>query len=199
MDFAALQSALRTWVLALLGWAAPADVVVFENEARPLHNGRIAVLAWIADAPVGPSEVRYEDSGVAAPAPDMVPVVIGATVLTLQIGLETNDQTAGVNARALAQTLRARLWRPSSLAALDAANVGLVDAGPVRQADYRDPTSKRFVARAVVDVRLNASSFDRDAIGSAPSIASAEVTSHVESAGGTELPASLQMNAEEIP
>lgn len=200
MDWTALQTALKAWVLALLGWSATRDVVIFENEPWKRDNRRVAVLSWVSGAPVAAGEVRYEDTGALAPAPDLEPVTIALDVLALQIALETDDQRPqGPHARAFAQTLRARLWRPSSLDALDAMNLGLIGSSAITQADYREKGNGRLVSRTIVEVRFNASSFDRDALAAAGSIESAEVTSHVDTAAGAPVATPLQMNAEEIP
>ena len=41
MDWTALQTALKAWVLALLGWSATRDVVIFENEPWKRDNRRV--------------------------------------------------------------------------------------------------------------------------------------------------------------
>lgn len=198
MDFASLEPALKAWARALLGWAAT-DPVVFENEPRPRHNGRIATLALVSAVGVGVDETRYEDTGALAPLPNLAPAVVGARVLAVQIAVETVDQRPGSpHARAALERLRARLRWPSSLAALAAANVALIGAGTTSSADYLS-ADKRFVARALLEVRLNASSFEADALGATGAIESVAVTSDVTTPADASLPPALQMVDETIP
>jgi hypothetical protein len=196
MNLATIEPALVAWVRTLLGFAA-SDPVVFENQRRPADNGRIAILSWVASAGVGVDEVRWEDNEAPAPAPNLVPVVCGVRTLTLQVAVETLDQTSGATARAALELLRARLRRPSSLAALAAANLGLIGAEAVTSADYR--VNQRLRSRALLEVRFNATSHDRDETGAGPAIESVDVTSHLTGTDGVELDASLQMSTEVIP
>lgn len=192
MDYEALQLALAAWVAALTG-LDPA-VVVWENDPRPLTDGVVALLAWLAEPTVGVDETRVEDTGAAIPAPDLSVTVVGCRTLTLQVALETFRQDpAAPHARALASALRARLRTPTSLAALRAANVGLIGAGDATRADYR-ADGGRWVARVALDVRLNATTFVRDA--ATPSIAAVELTSTFVSPLGDAEAAALQIAAE---
>jgi hypothetical protein len=197
VDLVATQTALKAWARALLGLASN-DPVLFENEPRVMFNRVLVLLSWVSGAGVGVDETRYEDSGATAPAANMVPVLTGARVAVLQVAVETLSQAPDApNARALCERLRDRLRRPSSLAALKAANLGLIDAQVITVADAK--RDQRFNARAVVEVRFNATSFDRDADGAVSSIERVVLTSHVAKPDGAQLPAELQMTAEEIP
>lgn len=198
MDYAAAQSALKTLVTSVLGWTSPTDPVVFENEPRPRHNGRIAILSWVSGVGVGVDDLRWEDNGALAPDPNYVPTLAGDRMLALQVSVETLDQSPGApHARAALEQFRTRIRRPSSLAALRAANLGMVDVGAVSQADYR--VDNRMISRALIELRLNATTFDRDDDGAIGTIESTDITSHISDVDGTQLPASLQMNAENIP
>lgn len=195
MDYTAAQPALVAWVKALTGL----EVVAWENEPRPhVPAGRLGVLSWLPTAGRGVDEVRWEDSNAVAPLPNLEPTVVGVRVLGLQVSVETLDQRPEApHARATLERMRDRLRRPSSLAALAAANLGLIGAGDVAPADYR--VDKRWVSRSVLDVRFNATSFDRDTDGAAPAIETVRVTSHIADVDGTELPAPEQFNDEVMP
>lgn len=193
MNFEGIQAAIAAWVLSLLGWTAPADPVVWEDDVRPYDNGRIAILAWVAGATAGVDELRYLDNAAAAPAADLDVELNGCRVLTLQIGVEVLDQRPAAHARGCLETLRARLRAPASLAALDAANLGLVDAAQVARADYK--ADGRWVSRCVLDVRLNATAFYAAVDDATSSIAAVALRSDtLRSGDGADLPASGQMD-----
>jgi hypothetical protein len=193
MDFESLQPAIVAWLKTLTGL----DVVIWENDPRPLAPGLVALLAWLDEPVVGVDEQRVEDSGAPAPTPDLTPVVVGVRTLTLQVGLETFRQDpAAPHARALASRLRARLHLPSSHAALAAANLGLIGAGPAVRADYRGDGG-RWVARVVVELRFNATTCEVDA--ALPSLAAAEVTSTFVTPTGAAETADLQLAGDAIP
>lgn len=198
MTLAQLQTALKAWVVALAGLTASRDPVVFADEPRPMHNGTLALLTWVSGAPRGLDELRYEDNEEPAPAANMVPVVVGNRVRALQLEFETLSQDpAAPSALALCERVRDRLRRPSSLAALKAMNLGFVDAGLITVPDRK--SDQRWRARTLLEVRFNATSFDRDADGAVSAIETVVLTSHVRGTDGAALPAAQQFNAEEIP
>jgi hypothetical protein len=198
MDLAAIQSFLAGFFLTLLGFSAPADPVVWQDEPRPQDNGRVAILSWVSIPKRGVDEVRYEDSGAAAPAVDLTPVVMGNRVLVLQLAVETLTQSAdGPNATALLNTARTRLARPSAKAALLGANLALVDAVVITLANRA--VDDHVIARAVLEVRLNAADGDRDTDGATSSIATVELASDtLKNVDGADVPPALQIS-EVIP
>jgi hypothetical protein len=197
VSLASEQTAVKAWVRALLGFAAT-DPVVMENEPRPMFKTAIGTLAWVSRAGLGVDEVRYEDSGDIAPASNLVPVVMGPRVRVLQVTVEALAQDpAAPSALALCERAQDRMRRPSSLAALAAANLGLISAQTISINDAK--RDQRWNARAVLEVRLNATSFDRDTTGAAPSIESVEISSALQDVDGTQLPAELQFNNEVMP
>lgn len=199
MDFEALQTALAALILALLSDVTNV-AVQWENEPRKMAIGPNVLLSWVSGAGVGVDEVRWEDTGAAVPNPDLEPTAVGARRLVLQVAPETtaNQKPGAPHARAVAEKLRTRLLgRTSAKAALRAANLGLVGVGDVTPADYE--ADQRMVSRCVIEVTLNATSFDRDAAGAASSIATVEVTSEVSDVGGTLLPDAEQMDHEVLP
>jgi hypothetical protein len=198
MTLAQLQTALKAWVVALAGLNAARDPVVFANEPRPMHNGTLALLTWVSGAGVGRDETRYEDNAAPAPAPDLVPVVVGNRVRVLQVEFITLSQDpAAPSALALIEQVRNRLRWESSKTALDAMNLGLIDSGVITVPDGK--SDQRWRARTLLEVRFNASSFERDTAGAAPSIATVEVTSHLSNVDGTQLPAAQQFDHEVMP
>lgn len=201
MSLDAIQTALVAWVIALTGVEAP--FVGFKDDARAnvVTKGTSVDLSWVSDVGVGQDEIRYEEDDAAAiPDPNLTPVQMGNRLMVLQVGIETWDQRATVNAHTLANRLRGRVKLPSSLAALAAANVALVDIGGAINANYN--SDGRIVSRRVIEIRLNATSTERgttaDQIGS---IESVEVTSDkiTDSTGDIALDDSLQITNEVMP
>lgn len=197
MKLADVQPALKAWV-AILSGVDPA-FVVFENEPRPRTNGTLALLSWVSDAAVGVDENRYEDSGAAAPDGNLLPVSVGDRLVALQVGFETTDQRPDApNARACAVRMRDRIRLRSSLSRIADMNLGLVGTDPIVQADYR--AEQRMVARAVLGLRFNATSYERDdAAGIVGQIESVDVTSQLADVDGAQLPAALQLDHVNIP
>lgn len=204
MDFTATEDALAEWVRALMGLTAD-DAIAWEDRQRPWFQGRIVLLSWVAGAGVGVDEVRWEQRLVGdppappvAPAPNLEPVIVGCRTVTLQISAEVHNQLPGApHARALIERLRNRLSRPSSLATLAGLNLGLIGADGVVSANYE--VDDHVVGRALLSVRFNATSFDRDTDGAVGSLESVEVTSHVQNPAGAEVAPALQMVNEVIP
>lgn len=198
MSLATDQAAVKLWVRALLGFAAR-DPVVMENEPRPAFERVIATLAWVSRVRRGVDELRYEDSEEAAPADNLTPVVVGARVRVLQVTVETVSQAPDApSALDWCEHAQDRMHAPSSRAALAAANLGLVGAQVVTLADLE--SDQHMNARAVLDVRLNATSFERDAAGATGSIESVELTSDtLKGVDGVDLPAAQQFDHEVIP
>jgi hypothetical protein len=196
-DLTTVQTALKTWVRSLTGIAST-DVVLFENEPRVHHNGTLVLLSWLSDVGVGTHETRYEDSEEAPPAPNMTPVLVGCSLITLQISVETHSQDPAIpSARVLSMRLRDRVRRPSSLALLASLNLGLVSVAPIRQVDYR--VDRRMVARMIVEVGFNATSFDRDTDSSVGSLETIEVTSVITAPSGDPVSSDLQLTEEVMP
>ena len=186
MDLAAIESALRTLVTTLTG----VDVVQWENEPRKQHNGRLVLLSWVSTGEVGPDSARWEFAEADDPLDEMTPIAQGHRLVVLQVSCETHDQRAGSTARALAETLRARLVWPRATESLLTANLGLVSVGPVTPSDYR--VDQRMVSRCLVEIRLNATSFAADADGRTSTIQTVGVTGTLVTPSGTAIPASIQ-------
>ena len=192
MNFTVIEPALLAWFITLAGFGAT-DVCQWENAPRKAHNGRLALLSWVTTDGVGGDETRYEDNtGSVDPLTELVPVVVGFRVGVLQLSVEVHDQRSGQTARQVLETLRSRLRRPSSIAALKAVNVSLgARAGAVVQADYR--VDQRWVSRCTLDVRLNLSSHDIDTTGATGTIETVGLNSTFTDPAGAALPASLQI------
>jgi len=179
MDYAVLQPALVAWVKALTGLA----VVVWQDEPRPQSNGALGTLSWLGSGGVGVDEVLYEDTGAAKPAFDLVPVVRGLRTLRLQVSVDTFSQLPAGNARTLLEALRDRLRAPSSLATLRAVNLGVIGATDITEAPYK--ADQRWIKRALIELRFNATSGFRDTAGALPSIETVEVTTTITRPDGT--------------
>lgn len=192
MNFETLQPLLVAWVKSL----TETDVALFENEPRPRHNGTLVLLSWVSIVTRGIEDQRYEVADVPIPESNLTPQTIGLRSATLQISIETLDQRPGApNAVALAERFRSRVRKPSSLALLEEMNLGLINVGAARKADYK--VDQRWISRQLVEVGFNATAFETDT--AITSIERAKVTSTIQNAAGDALPPSLQAVAEIIP
>lgn len=188
MEYDVLEPALSAWVATLTG--VDPLVVVWENVPRPRHNGVLVLLSWLSATKLGTDDAAWVYSVNPDPLAEMVPEVGGPRVLSLQVSVETHDQRPGRTARAVAERLRDRVRLPSSVAALQAANLGLVQATSVTQSDYRVDT--RVVSRALLELTFNASAFVRDTAGATSYIAGVQTSASITNVDGTALPASIQ-------
>lgn len=191
MDFAAIQTALVALLASLLT-DVPGVQVLWENEPRK-NATTFVLLSWVSGGGVGVDETRWdEDPDAAAPDPNMTPEIVGWRRLVLQVGCERlADQRPAVHARTLVEKLRTRLRRESAQAQLEAANLGLAGLGDATTADYE--ADDHLVSRCVLELTLNASSFDRSESDAVSSIEHVEVNSTLKDAGGTALPAGEQI------
>lgn len=187
MDFAALETGLIQWVTTLSGLS----VVVFLNRPRPQHAGRWVALSWVTIAGVGVDELRQDET---VPGYDLVPIVTGDRLATLQIDVESWDQRGGTHAWSLATALYARIRLPSSVQALAALNAGLVRLGPMNRADYK--VDQRWVSRATMDLVLNLGECLEDTTNANGRIDHALVTTTLTDCAGHTV---LQDLADEMP
>jgi hypothetical protein len=199
---ATVENGLSAWVSALTGipvanvrWVGRKDAASFRAPNTTGPRTGTAWLSWLGGGRVvGTDEPREEDNGTAKPASDVETVLVGQRSRALQVMIdsETQDPTDDGSADAVAQTLRDRLWWPSSLAALEALNLGLVGAEELARADY--PAHQRQVQRAVLGVRFNTTSHQRDT--AVPSIETVAVTPTFETLTGDDVAASLEIAGE---
>jgi hypothetical protein len=197
MDLEAIENALGALILSLLA-SVPDAAVQWENRPREIVVGPTVFLSWVSGVGVGVDERRWEDSAAAKPEANMVPTTAGFRRLVLQVAPEVvANQLPGRHAHTIAEKVRTGFARRSTKAALRAANLGLISVGGATTADYE--SDDHLVSRCVVEVALNATSYDRDDDGAVGSLERVEVTSHVSDVGGDLLPDAEQMNAEVIP
>ncbi len=131
-----------------------------------------------------------------------IPLAESPATLTLrkcsvQVSIETLDQTPDVNAFAYLERLRGRIYGPSSVALLQTAGLGLIDMDDSQQRDY--PVDKRWISRALATVRFNQSDISIDTQGTAEPIESVDVTSTITDIDDSVLPASQQWDHKVIP
>lgn len=194
MNLLVIEPALCTLAAAVTGIALP--LCVFENAPRPQSpDGRMVILSWISRTGVGQDGTRWDYAADADPLQEMTPTVQGSRECVLQFAVEiTADQRAGYNAAAILETARTRLNRPSSHAALEAANLALATIGPSTQADYQ--SDSRMVSRSLFELRLNAHASEADADGRTAYIATVEAEASLANAAGVTFPDSIQPSQE---
>lgn len=195
MNLLVIEPALRTLASNVTGIALP--LCVFENMPRPQSpDGRVVILSWISRTGVGQDGTRWDYAADADPLQEMTPTVQGSRECVLQFAVEiTADQRSGYNAAAILETARTRLNRPSSHAALEAANLALATIGPSTQADYPDANG-RMVSRSLFELRLNAHASEADTDGRTAYIATVEAEASLASAAGVTFPDSIQPSQE---
>ncbi len=197
MSLESRQIAVTAWIAALTG-VAPV-FVTFKNEANRVTKGQAVDLSWVSDVSVGVDEVRLElDDTVPAPYANLTPVQLGNRKVSLQVSIETSDQRPAVNARSLFERMRGRMRLPQSLAALAAANIGLVGVGSAINADYN--AEGRMFSRVVCEIAMNVTSFERgDTTDQSGTIESVDVSSEYITVGDDPIPTPEQVIHEVMP
>ena len=182
MDLATLEPALAAIVRRITDFTN-VEPVQWENEPRKKHNGRIALLSWVSVVATGVDETQWAYAANADPLLEMTPTVIGQRKATLQVSVEVHDQRAGHTARAVLELARTRLQAPSVLALLAAVGLAFAGTESVLPADYR--VDQRWIARAILDVHLNAMSTFADTDGRASYIANVVASANITHPDGT--------------
>lgn len=180
---------------------AAAGMVIWQNEMRPRTNVPLAVLSWVSSVPVGVDETRWSiDGTVVAPGLNATAQTIAQRVMTLQVGFEAFEQLDAVNSRQYAESFRERVFSQSSIDTLVASSLGVVDATPAQQSDYRDGSNNgRWISRALVEVRINVASLTTDRASQRGTIDHAQITSQLTDPSGALLPSAEQLNNVEMP
>lgn len=188
MDLAVIEPGLLAWLAALTG--VEASCVVKANAARPVHNGSLVLMSWLSSVGVGIDTTSWEyDADAATALEEMTPSVTGERRAVLQVDVEVYDQRAGYDASHVAQRVVDRARAPSSLAALAVLNLGLAGVSDARRTDY--PADGRMVARATVEVSINATSLYTDTAGQTAPIESVTIGATVTGSSGSALPNSV--------
>ena len=172
MDLATIEPALLGWAAAITG--VESTCVLWENAPRVRSNTALVLLSWVSIVGVGTDETSWAYAENVDPLQEMTATVAGPRTCVLQLSVETYDQRPGYTARAIAETARTRARGPRSEAALLAAGLGLAGVGDVRNADYR--VDQRWIARTVMECRLNAESRVVDGTTSYIATVEAELT-----------------------
>lgn len=188
MNLAEIEPALLTVASALTGVELPC--CVWQNAPRPMHNGSLVLLSWVSETPFGVDAPRWDFAAGADPLQEMTPTVVGHRRAVLQIDVEVDDQTSGVNAHAVMSRARARLMWPSVLASLRAVGLAVAGAEAIAVTDY--VMDGRYVSRRTMDVRLNATAEETDLDGRTSYIATVGAVSTIQNPDGTTAPASIQ-------
>jgi hypothetical protein len=183
-----IEPALCSLASAITG--VDAGLCVFQNAARPRHNGTLVTLSWVSIESVGTDEQEWTYAANADPLLEMTPTVQGPRAATLQLSIESTDQRPGYTAHALADKARTRLFWPSSLEALSDVDLALASIGNVVTADYK--VDGRWLSRCTLDVRLNGIASEADLNGRTSYIATVEATATIRSPNGTALDIDIQ-------
>lgn len=176
MNLAALEPVIKAWATTITG----VDVVLFQDEPRTMHNGRLVLLNVTSIVPKGIEELTQVDDDTAG-AEAVTFTVVGYRLLSLSMQCETHDQRAASTARQVLERARTRARMPGNLATLQAAGLALVTLGAVTDAPYK--TDGHWISRYVLDVKLSALSTETDV--PVESIESVEGTGHI---AGQDLP-----------
>lgn len=183
----------------------PLSMVIFKNEPRPVYapsaDGvtRVAILSWSKMVSLGTDDVPYS-TDVSIPAPGLNATALEVTMreLHLRVEFESMDQRPQYSAWDVAERFRGKLYSPSSLAMLDAANIAIIVDDDGVSADY--VVDGRYVSRVAMPISFNQTDTTPDIGGPITTIEHVVVSSEsIEDQSGTPLPASMQFTNEEMP
>jgi hypothetical protein len=171
----------------------PAFLAQWHNRSREQVSDKTAtaVLLRVTNTKeVGEDETRYEDGdGV------LLPTQVGQRLVTLEIRVESYENTDTHWAWATVERIRSRLRRPSSLERLRLVNCALVRTGPAL--GLPEPRDGHMTSIAVMDVVLTAAFADPDE--AAGWIERIELTSHLTHAPDVNAAAALNVTGELLP
>ena len=148
MNWAGLQTALAAQVLAIAGGAP-----VYWEPLQSNWQAWPRVLLSVLSGPrkVGKDETRYRYDEA---ADALLPRQYGPRALTVQIKVESRDQTLTASARAIAETIRTRLGRQEVLAALREVDLAVSSTTDVVTIDRLEVGGGRLMSVAVLELVL---------------------------------------------
>lgn len=160
MDWTQLDTALPALVSTLI--ELPCD---FVGKARPMHQQARAQLGIIATSAIGVDEqsldLSGEDTLEAPTAQRIAETVHGLREMTVQVDVWSNEQSIDKSSRRYLERLRTRLRWTSSIEALKALGLALVEIEDIAQPDVEE--NGRRYSFATMDVRLAYGESETDA------------------------------------
>jgi hypothetical protein len=183
MDFVTLQAGIEAWLTTLVGTDPKgAQVPVRELEApQQMAPNRVWCSYKIGTSQeVGRDFTVYDLDESLPSGEDNVPHQWAQRRFTLEISVESHNQTPGWAARNFLERVRTRLTRPSSLKALRALNVSILGHEPLANADRTN--AERSMSKAVLDVHMGHALIEADTSGATGVIETVEVESTFKSA-----------------
>lgn len=191
IDWVSVRDGLRDWTAAVTGLEA-----VWANEERPfMAAGVFAVLQVGQTTQLIGTETRYEEE---TPGSDvLIPVTLGTQQITVSIGVESQDQSAGQDASEYLERLRLRMASPPALGVFQSLGLAVVRVGTTVPADY--DVDDRMVSRRSFDVTFAIGVEYRPEEEREGAITSVELTSHLTDLTGEQLSSNHQLTEETVP
>lgn len=145
---------------------------------------------------LGRDEIRYEARSPAVANRDLTVSVIGSRAVGVNIEVRSRDQRPQNNAIIYCEQLRSSLRKPSAIELFNAANMSVFNIGDLGVFDEVFDDRWESVARFIVEFGVGVHETDeREETGAIETII---VSSDIKDVDGSSLPASLQMDNEEI-
>ena len=156
MDWQALHDGIKAFVAAASG--IEEHNVAWDGEPETMRSYPMAMLELVAlnrDAAAS-DETRYEpnDDG------QLVPVVVGQRVATLQVTIKSRNQRAPHKAYVIADRMRSRIELPAAQRALDELGVVVRDSAAIR--DLSAVSQQREESVAQLSMTLSFVVVERD-------------------------------------
>ncbi len=149
MNWPTLRTALVAFVVRGTGLAATS--VEWRDGPRTMGTFPKASLFVKGIQALGVDLVSYVDKGDGSG--NIAPVVSGNRKFTLEVEIQSRRATAGLDAVALAERLRTWCRMPSVLAALDAANIAVIQVLPLL--DISSVGDDRQEGRVLLEIQLS--------------------------------------------
>jgi hypothetical protein len=150
-NLATIEAAFFDWIAAATSLAASRILWVNQGVNRPAGVAFASLEITAIDAPgIDAQAHKYDVSG--AMNQEITQIVGGQRVGTLRVQLYAGAPTGASSPRALLMQALTALRLPSRYAALTAAGVGIIEAGPVR--DISGVLTLQIEPRAQLDVRF---------------------------------------------
>jgi|GEM_PF-4521396 len=192
MNWQLIQDTLREWFYRLSGLPTYWHGEAVENVEHPFAELRVD-----SSQGLGVDETRETVDPAAQDGSEITRQQWGNRLFTLTCRVETRDQTPAGAARNYLEKVRIGLMKPSSLAYLRTACLALVASEPVLDQDRFFQDRQESVAD--MDVRFATVATETDPKEAGGYFDRIEATSNLKNVDGSPLPASLQLNREEMP
>lgn len=197
LDWASIRGGWRDLITDLARGDAPVVQRPVEAERRqPRINSIVkerVVLRLMTSVEIGEDEWRYSLDGDES----MLTTIVGMRKITLNVRVETENESDDWFSFVTAERIRTRIWTPGNLERIASFNCAVIELAQTQNVSTAG--DDRLISMAAFDIIFSASFEDQQPPDPTGWIEVVELTSHIQDVSGTDLPAALQLNQVDVP